>query len=67
MIRANFKIAKTDNKEIVLNENNENNETEKKQVTKEEFENYMLKTGAAGSFMIFRSEKKDDELGLEEL
>ncbi len=64
MIRANFKIAKTDNKEIVINENNE---TEKKQVTKEEFENYMLKTGAAGSFMIFRSEKKDDELGLEEL
>jgi len=64
VIRANFKIAKTDNKEIVINENNE---TEKKQVTKEEFENYMLKTGAAGSFMIFRSEKKDDELGLEEL
>ena len=38
-----------------------------KNFTKEEFEEFILKSGAKGSFMIYRSGKKDDELGLEEL
>jgi len=40
---------------------------ETKEFTKEEFEEFMLKSGARGSFMIYRSENKDDELGLEEI
>ena len=38
-----------------------------KKLTKEEFEEYIVSSGAKGSFMVYRSEKKDDELGLEEL
>ena len=38
-----------------------------KEFTKEEFEEFIVKSGAKGSFMVYRSEKKDDELGLEEL
>jgi hypothetical protein len=41
--------------------------TEKKDLTKEEFEEYINKSGAKGSFMIYRSDKKDEELGLDEL
>ncbi len=40
---------------------------ETKEFTKEEFEEFMLKSGAKGSFMVYRSENKDDELGLEEI
>ena len=37
-------------------------------MSEEEFEEYMSKMGAAGSFMVFRStKKKDDELGIDEL
>ena len=38
-----------------------------KKLTKEEFEEYILNSGAKGSFMIYRSDKKDEELGLDEL
>lgn len=38
-----------------------------KELTKEEFEEFVLNSGAKGSFMIYRSDKKDDELGIEEL
>ena len=40
---------------------------EKKDLTKEEFENFLLQSGAAGSFMVFRSKQKNDELGLDDL
>ena len=33
----------------------------------EEFEDFILKSGAKGSFMIYRSKKKDDELGIDTL
>ena len=36
-------------------------------VSPEEFEDFILKSGAKGSFMIYRSKKKDDELGIDEL
>tara|TARA_B110000196_G_scaffold315076_2_gene324148 strand:- start:351 stop:545 length:195 start_codon:yes stop_codon:yes gene_type:complete len=44
-------------------------ETEKtdKKLTQKEFENYVIESGARGSFMIYRSQKKDDELGIDEL
>lgn len=48
---------------------NELNQIEKKQqeLTQEEFEEYVIKSGAKGSFMIYRSEKKEDELGIDEI
>lgn len=46
-------------------DNNAN--SEKKDLTQEEFEEYIAKSGAKGSFMVYRSTKKDDELGLDEL
>tara|TARA_B110000014_G_scaffold180010_1_gene129436 strand:+ start:1946 stop:2137 length:192 start_codon:yes stop_codon:yes gene_type:complete len=42
-------------------------DTEQKDLTREEFEDYIVKSGAKGSFMVYRSNKKDEELGLDEL
>lgn len=41
--------------------------SEKKDLTQEEFEDYIIKSGAKGSFMVYRSTKKDEELGLDEI
>tara|TARA_B100000953_G_scaffold154509_1_gene127811 strand:+ start:1539 stop:1736 length:198 start_codon:yes stop_codon:yes gene_type:complete len=38
-----------------------------KDLTAEEFEDFILKSGAKGSFMIYRSKKKNDELGIDTL
>jgi|TARA_Y100001949_G_scaffold147262_1_gene131159 predicted ATP-grasp superfamily ATP-dependent carboligase len=59
-MKTNFKKSKEDT-EILLPK------TEKKELTKEEFEEYISKSGAKGSFMVYRSTKKDDELGIDEL
>ena len=40
---------------------------EKKDYSQKEFEEFVSKSGAAGSFMIFRSEEKDTELGIDQL
>ena len=64
-MKANFKISKPDETKTVEHplENNE-----RKDITDKEFEEFLVKAGAAGSFMVFRSDKnKDDELGLDEL
>ena len=37
------------------------------EMTEEEFEEFVSKSGAAGTFMIFRSTKKEDEMGIDEL
>lgn len=66
MLKTNFKITKT-------NESNPNENTakitleEKRKLTKSEFEEFLSKSGAVGSFMVFRSNKKEDELGLDQL
>ncbi|MDE2589291.1 MAG: hypothetical protein KGL95_06460 [Patescibacteria group bacterium] len=60
-MKANFKVSTTSNSV------QQTPQKEGKDLTKEEFEQYMIKAGAAGSFMVFRSDNKDDELGLEEL
>lgn len=60
-MKANFKISKSSTDETI------NNDEPKNELTKEEFEEYMLKSGASGSFMIYRSDKKNEELGLDEL
>ena len=36
-------------------------------LSQKEFEEFVSKSGAAGSFMIFRSEEKDTELGIDQL
>ena len=39
----------------------------KKDLTPKEFEEFIIKSGAKGSFMVYRSDKKDEELGIDEL
>jgi hypothetical protein len=39
----------------------------KRELTPEEFEEFVVNSGARGSFMIYRSKNKDEELGLDEL
>lgn len=60
-MKTNFKVRKTD---IDKNLNIKSNTTD---ITKDEFEDFIIKSGASGSFMVFRSDKTDDEMGLEEL
>ena len=38
-----------------------------KQLTPKEFEDWVLKSGAKGSFMVYRSENENEELGIDEL
>ena len=61
-MKTNFK--KNDKTEI---KKESNEEPIKKDLTKEEFEEFIIKSGAQGSFMVYRSDKKDDELGMDEL
>jgi len=63
MIKANFKLSKESQTSFVEVPQQE----ERKNLTKEEFEDFVIKSGAAGSFMVFRSNKKDEEMGLDEL
>ena len=73
-MKGNFKI-KDDGKTISnldskLDENNKlifKKNDDEKEITAEEFEDFIVKSGAAGSFMIFRSEKKETEMGIDEL
>jgi len=73
-MKGNFKIkdeGKTiSNLDSKLDENNKlifKKNDEEKEITAEEFEDFIVKSGAAGSFMIFRSEKKETEMGIDEL
>ncbi len=44
-----------------------NNDSQEKPLTQEEFEEYVINSGAKGSFMVYRSNSKEDELGIDEL
>jgi len=66
LIKANFKIRKTSRFDT-LEKNKEDENQTKKELTQDEFEEFIVKSGASGSFMVFRSNKPDEELGLEEL
>jgi hypothetical protein len=61
-MKSNFKSS-TNNYEAYKVKQEDN----KKDLTKEEFEDYILKSGAKGSFMIYRSKNESDELGIDEL
>ncbi|QDI88787.1 hypothetical protein Nisw_04250 [Candidatus Nitrosopumilus sp. SW] len=64
-MKANFKIEKNNDSENKINQPDDSSSN--KEITEEEFEDFIVKAGAAGSFMVFRSSKKDDELGFDEL
>ena len=55
-MKTNFK--KNDETEI---KKESNEEPIKKDLTKEEFEEFIIKSGAKGSFMVYRSDKKDED------
>ena len=61
-MKTNFKKEKEVENHDKSDENSKNTD-----LTKEEFEEFIIKSGAKGSFMVYRSDKKDDELGLDEL
>ena len=60
-MKTNFR----ENKKPVKNEDVSLNE--QKDLTPEEFEKFIISSGAKGSFMVYRSPKKDDELGMDNL
>lgn len=63
-MKANFKIKKNSD---IENNSTQDNSLSNKEITEEEFEDFVVKAGAAGSFMVFRSSKNEDELGFDEL
>lgn len=62
-MKTNFKKDNVDNS----TNSSSNTKDVEKDLTQEEFEEYISKSGAKGSFMIYRSAKKDEELGIDEL
>ncbi len=62
-MKTNFR--KNDDKQLPSTEND--NIPNQKDLTQKEFEEFISKSGAKGSFMVYRSSKKDEELGLDEL
>jgi len=62
-MKTNFRKNKDKQSSSTKNENTSN----QKDLTQKEFEEFISKSGAKGSFMVYRSTKKDEELGLDEL
>jgi len=63
-MKTNFKIIQSQDNI----ENEKVNEViEKTELSQEEFEKYVIESGAKGSFMVYRSKKEEDELGIDEL
>jgi len=64
-MKTNFKkeTSKNEKKEFAKYDNIDNS----KNLTPEEFEDFIVKSGAKGSFMVYRSKKSEDELGIDEL
>ena len=62
-MKTNFR--KNDDKQLSSTKNE--NTSNQKDLTQKEFEEFISKSGAKGSFMVYRSTKKDEELGLDEL
>ena len=65
-MKTNFKKPKKPD-ENKSEENNSFNDHANKEITQKEFEDFIIKSGAKGSFMVYRSEKEEDELGIDEL
>jgi len=63
-MKTNFKEETKESSDNLTKYNDKDTE---KDLTAEEYEDFILKSGAKGSFMIYRSKKKDDELGIDKL
>ncbi len=63
MLKSNFRK----NSSLDTSTKDDFNKSEQSDLTKEEFEEFILKSGAKGSFMIYRSKNQNDELGIDEL
>jgi aspartyl/asparaginyl beta-hydroxylase (cupin superfamily) len=64
-VKTNFKkIESHASKEILEKINKGEGE---KQLTQAEFEEYVINSGAKGSFMVYRSKHEEEELGIDEL
>tara|TARA_B110000438_G_scaffold284467_1_gene313563 strand:+ start:662 stop:844 length:183 start_codon:yes stop_codon:yes gene_type:complete len=60
-MKTNFKKIKSDSySDDILTEF-------QRELSPEEFEEFIVKSGARGSFMIYRSKNTDDELGVDQL
>lgn len=59
-MKTNFKDDKNEITKI-------DSSNEEKDLSPEEFEKFIIDSGGKGSFMVYRSTKKDDELGIDEL
>lgn len=64
-MKTNFKKSDSDEQKNYNEYHEVKNESS--ELTKEEFEEFIVKSGAKGSFMIYRTENKDEELGIDEL
>jgi len=63
-MKTNFKKNESD---VVKNQDSNSDENQNRTYTQEEFQDYIVKSGAKGSFMIYRSDNEDEELGIEEI
>jgi len=63
-MKTNFRKPSDDS---IQDPNNTEINLEQKDLSPEEFEKFIVASGAKGSFMIYRSTKKDDELGIDNL
>tara|TARA_B110001454_G_C12670143_1_gene413385 strand:- start:839 stop:1033 length:195 start_codon:yes stop_codon:yes gene_type:complete len=64
-MKTNFK--KTDSTQYKKYTEYNEVKNDSSELTQKEFEEFIIKSGAKGSFMVYRTEKKDEELGLDEL
>lgn len=64
-MKTNFK--KLDSNLYEKHEEYEEIKNDSSELTQAEFEEFIIKSGAKGSFMIYRTDKKDQELGIDEL
>lgn len=62
LLKANFNIKKSNSLTNI-----EKKEEKNGKLSQEDFEDFIVKSGAKGSFMVYRSTKKDDELGMDSL
>lgn len=63
-MKTNFRKSENN---LTPEHNDATTNLDQKNLTQEEFEEYISKSGAKGSFMVYRSTKTDEELGLDEL
>ena len=64
-MKTNFKKTETDEYKKYPEYHEVKNESS--ELTQEEFEEFIVKTGAKGSFIVYRTDKKNQELGIDEL